>query len=53
MNVPGVAGGRMNTFAGGAAIYWSQATGAHVIYGAIATEYNQRRRPGRLRPAHQ
>ena len=41
VNVPGVAGGRMNTFAGGAAIYWSQATGAHVIYGAIATEYNQ------------
>ena len=40
-NVPGVTGGRMNTFAGGAAIYWSQATGAHVIYGAIATEYNQ------------
>jgi len=39
-NVPGVAGGRMNTFAGGAAIYWSQATGAHVVYGAIAAKYN-------------
>jgi uncharacterized protein with LGFP repeats len=40
VNVPGVAGARMNNFAGGAAIYWSQATGAHVVYGAIATKYN-------------
>jgi uncharacterized protein with LGFP repeats len=40
INVPGVAGGRMNTFAGDNAIYWSQATGAHVVYGAIAAKYN-------------
>src|SRR5207248_3266132 len=39
MNVPGIAGGRMNTFHGGA-IYWSAATGAHVVYGGIGAEYN-------------
>jgi hypothetical protein len=38
-NVPGVAGARMNTFQGGA-IYWSPATGAHVVYGAIGAKYN-------------
>jgi uncharacterized protein with LGFP repeats len=38
MNVPGVAGARMNTFQGGA-IYWSPGTGAHVVYGAILAEY--------------
>ena len=39
MNVPGVAGARMNTFQGGA-IYWSPATGAHVVYGGIGAKYN-------------
>ena len=39
MNVPGVPGARMNTFQGGA-IYWSPATGAHVVYGGIGTLYN-------------
>ena len=39
MNVPGVVGARMNTFQGGA-IYWSPATGAHVVYGGIGAEYN-------------
>ena len=39
MDVPGVAGARMNTFQGGA-IYWSPATGAHVVYGAIGGLYN-------------
>lgn len=39
-NMPGLPGVRVNTFAGGAAIYWSQATAAHVVYGAIATKYN-------------
>ena len=38
MNVPGVAGARMNTFQGGA-IYWSPTTGAHVVYGAIFALY--------------
>ncbi len=38
MNVPGVAGARMNTFQRGT-IYWSPATGAHVVYGAIGAEY--------------
>jgi uncharacterized protein with LGFP repeats len=38
MNVPGVAGARMNTFQGGV-IYWSPATGAHVVYGAIGARY--------------
>src|SRR5262249_7246915 len=38
MNVPGVKGGRMNTFQGGS-IYWSAGTGAHVVYGAIGGEY--------------
>jgi hypothetical protein len=38
-NVPGVSGARMNTFQGGA-IYWSAATGAHVVYGAIFALYN-------------
>ena len=39
MNVPGVAGARMNTFQGGT-IYWSPGTGAHVVYGGIGTKYN-------------
>jgi hypothetical protein len=38
VNDPYVSGARMNTFQGGA-IYWSQATGAHVVYGAIGAEY--------------
>jgi uncharacterized protein with LGFP repeats len=38
MNVPGVPGARMNTFQGGT-IYWSPATGAHVVYGAIGALY--------------
>ena len=38
MDVPGVPGARMNTFQGGV-IYWSPATGAHVVYGAIGAEY--------------
>jgi hypothetical protein len=37
MNAP-VAGGRMNTFQGGT-IYWSAGTGAHVVYGDVATKY--------------
>ena len=36
--VPGVAGARVSFFQGGA-IYWSQATGAHVVYGAIGQKY--------------
>jgi uncharacterized protein with LGFP repeats len=39
LNVPGVAGARVNTFWGGS-IYWSPGTGAHVVYGAIATKYD-------------
>jgi uncharacterized protein with LGFP repeats len=39
MDVPGVAGARMNTFQGGT-IYWSPATGGHVVYGEIAAKYN-------------
>jgi uncharacterized protein with LGFP repeats len=38
-DVPGIAGGRMNTFQGGT-IYWSASTGAHVVYGGIGAEYN-------------
>jgi hypothetical protein len=38
-NVPGVAGARMNTFQGGD-IFWSAATGAHVLYGAILAKFN-------------
>jgi uncharacterized protein with LGFP repeats len=38
MNVPGVPGARMNTFQGGT-IYWSSATGAHVVYGGIGAKY--------------
>jgi hypothetical protein len=38
MNVPGVAGARMNTFQYGT-IYWSPSTGAHVVYGAIGADY--------------
>ena len=37
-NVPGVAGARETTFQNGT-IYWSPATGAHVVYGAIGGEY--------------
>jgi uncharacterized protein with LGFP repeats len=39
MDVPGVSGGRMNTFHGGT-IYWSASTGAHVVYGGIGGKYN-------------
>jgi hypothetical protein len=39
MNVAGVPGARMNTFQGGA-IYWSQNTGAHAVYGGIGALYN-------------
>ena len=39
MNVPGVAGARMNTFQGGA-IYWSPSSGAHVVYGGIGAKHN-------------
>jgi hypothetical protein len=39
MNVPGAPGARMNTFQGGA-IYWSPATGAHVVYSGIGGLYN-------------
>ncbi len=39
MNVPGVSGARMNTFQGGT-IYWSPATGAHVVYGGIGAKYS-------------
>jgi uncharacterized protein with LGFP repeats len=39
VNVPGVPGARMNTFQGGV-IYWSAATGAHVVYGDIGRRYN-------------
>ena len=37
--VPGVPGGRMNSFQGGD-IYWSVTTGRHVVYGAIGAKYN-------------
>jgi hypothetical protein len=37
-NVPGVAGARVSIFQGGA-IYWSPATGAHVVYGLIGVKY--------------
>ena len=36
--VPGVPGARMTTFQGGT-IYWSPATGGHVVYGGIGAEY--------------
>jgi uncharacterized protein with LGFP repeats len=39
MNVPAVPGERVSYFQGGRAIYWSAATGAHLVYGAIGTEY--------------
>jgi hypothetical protein len=38
MNVSGVSGARMNTFQRGT-IYWSAATGAHVVYGDIGAKY--------------
>jgi hypothetical protein len=38
MDVPGVAGARMNTFQGGE-IYFSVGTGAHVVYGGINAQY--------------
>jgi uncharacterized protein with LGFP repeats len=38
MNVPAVPGERVSYFQGGA-IYWSEATGAHLVYGGIGTEY--------------
>jgi uncharacterized protein with LGFP repeats len=38
VDVPGVTGARMNLFQGGS-IYWSKATGAHVVYGAIGAKY--------------
>lgn len=37
-DVPGVPGARMQTFTGGA-IYWSQATDAHAMFGAIYDYY--------------
>lgn len=37
--VPGQPGGRVSTFQNGA-IYWSPATGAHVIYGAIYGKFS-------------
>lgn len=40
MDVPGVAGARMNAFQNGT-IYWSPSSnGAHAIYGAIGDKYN-------------
>jgi hypothetical protein len=39
MDVPGVAGARMNTFQGGE-IYFSPGTGAHVVYGGINQLYS-------------
>ena len=36
--MPGVPGARMTTFQGGT-IYWSPATGGHVVYGGIGAEY--------------
>ena len=38
-NVPGVPGVRVTYFQNGRAIYWSAATGAHTVYGAIGAEY--------------
>jgi uncharacterized protein with LGFP repeats len=38
-DVPAVPGERVSHFQGGRAIYWSAATGAHLVYGAIGTEY--------------
>jgi uncharacterized protein with LGFP repeats len=37
-NVAGVAGARVENFAGGS-IYWSAATGAHEVHGAILAKY--------------
>ncbi|MHB1325013.1 MAG: YCF48-related protein [Thermoleophilia bacterium] len=37
--VPDNTAGRYNTFAGGARIYWSPWTGAHIINGAILAKY--------------
>ena len=37
--IPGIATARENAFQGGE-IYWSAATGAHVVYGAINGHYN-------------
>ncbi len=37
-DIPGLPGGRMNSFQSGS-IYWSAATGAFAVYGAIGTEY--------------
>jgi uncharacterized protein with LGFP repeats len=39
-DVPGLPGVRVTSFPNGRAIYWSQATGAWAVYGAIAGEYN-------------
>jgi hypothetical protein len=39
VNLPGVAGGRENTFQGGQ-IVWSAGTGAHVVFGGIGSLYN-------------
>jgi hypothetical protein len=38
-NVPGLSGARVSYFQNGNAIYWSQASGAHIVYGAIGAEY--------------
>jgi hypothetical protein len=40
VNVPGIAGARMNSFRGGY-ILWSRKTGAHVVYGSIAAKYGE------------
>ena len=37
--VPGLSGVRVEDFQNGADLYWSAATGAHAVYGAIGAEY--------------
>ena len=39
-NLAGVPGVRVTRFQNGASLYWSAATGAHAVYGAIGAEYN-------------
>ena len=43
---PGAAGGRFNDFEDGKSIFWSRETGAHLVYGAIRTEWMKRGREG-------
>jgi len=38
-NVPGVPGVRVDEFQNGRAIFWSEKTGAHLVYGSIFVEY--------------